>query len=75
MYYTIVCTRDHDGMEYICFNANGNKYDVEYTSKSKQETTRKTFDSIYAALDVYEKFVEAFILGNYSYEDRKSWLA
>lgn len=75
MYYTIASTRTHDGMDYVCFNAKGNKYEVEFTSKGKPETTRKTFDSIYDALDVYEKFVEAFILGNYSYEDRKSWLA
>lgn len=74
MHYSIARTRDHDGMLQLDFIKLGNKYVVEFTNKGKNETTRKRFNSIYEALDVYEKFVEAFILGLYSYEDRKSWL-
>lgn len=74
MHYNIARTRDHDGMLQLDFIKLGNKYVIEFTNKDKNETTRKRFNSIYEALDVYEKFVEAFILGMYSYEDRKSWL-
>ena len=74
MHYTIARTRDHDGMLQLDFNKSGNEYVVELTNKGKNETTRKRFNSIYEALDVYKKFVEAFILGIYSYEYRKSWL-
>ena len=74
MHYTIARTYDHDGMLQLNFNKLGNKYVVELTNKGKNETTRKRFNSIYEALDVYEKFVDYFKLGLYSYEDRKSWL-
>lgn len=74
MHYNIARTWNADGMLQLDFNKSGNKYVVEFTNKGVKETTRKYFDSIYAALDVYEKFVEAFVLGLYDYETRKSWL-
>lgn len=75
MIYTVSRTCDYNGMMEVCFIKKGSKYEVEFTHKGRHETTRKTFDSIYDALVVYEKYVEAFVLGNYSYEDRKNWLA
>lgn len=74
MYYTIATTQDYNGMMLVNFNKKGNKYVVELINKGKQEETRRTFDNIYGAINVYERIIEAFILGLYSYEERKSWL-
>lgn len=74
MYYTIASTRDHDGMQTVDFDAKGNQYVVAFYNKGNREATRKTFDTIGEAIAVYHRFVQAFITGDYSYEDRKSWL-
>lgn len=74
MHYTVAITEDISGMMYVYFNVNGSKYSVEFTNKGNNETTRKNYDTIYEALSVYQRYVEAFITGCYSYEDRKSWL-
>lgn len=74
MNYTIAKTRDYNGMQYVNFDKLGNKYLVGFTGKAKSEYTHKTFDTLGEALTVYQQFVRAFITGDYSYEDRKSWL-
>lgn len=74
MYYTIASTRDYDGMMYVDFDAKGNEYVVAFYNKGRKEATRKTFSRMEDALPVYQRFVEAFITGSYSYEDRKEWL-
>lgn len=73
MYYTIVCAREHGGEE-VELISNGNKYEVAFCHESGAETTRKAFSTMHEALKTYQKFIEAFATGCYSYEDRKSWL-
>lgn len=75
MNYTIASTRNYDGMETVHFDKHGNKYLVGYIHKASGEYTHKTFDTLLDALFVYQQFVSAFITGDYSYDDRKSWLA
>jgi len=74
MNYTIATTRDFNGMQYVNFDIIGNKYLVGFTGKAEGEYTHKTFDTMGEAVMVYLRFVRAFITGDYSYEDRKSWL-
>lgn len=74
MYYTVASTRDFNGMMEVDFDKKGNKYVVSLRNKGRNEFTAKTFDTLAEALEVYQWFVEAFITGCYSYEDRKSWL-
>lgn len=76
MYYTIAEMKDRcsGGLVFATIDKKGNEYVVSLVNKDKRETTRKTYKSIHVALEVFERYVEAFVLGLYSYEDRKSWL-
>lgn len=74
MYYTVASTRDFNGMMEVDFDKKGNQYVVSLRNKGRNEYTTKVFDTMAEALGVYQRFVEAFITGCYSYEDRKSWL-
>lgn len=74
MYYAVASTRDFNGMMQVDFDKKGNKYVVSLRNKGRGEYTFRTFDTLMEALAVYQRFVEAFITGCYSYEDRKSWL-
>ena len=74
MNYTIASTRQYGGEAVVDFIKSGNQYEIAFHGDGGQETTIKVFDTIQEALPVYQKFVEAFITGCFSYEDRKSWL-
>lgn len=75
MNYTIAVTEDiHNGVK-VNFDKAGNQYLVGFTNEYTREYTHKTYSTIQEALAVYQKFVEAFITGCYSYNDRKNWLS
>ena len=74
MYRTVASTMEIGGTMEVNFDLKGNQYIVALVNKDTDEYTFKTFDTMTDALAVYQRFVEAFITGCYSYEDRKSWL-
>lgn len=74
MYYTIAYTQDVHNRQDIEFNKAGNEYSVSFHNAETHEYTSKRYDNIKEALAVYQRYVEAFITGRYSYEDRKAWL-
>ncbi len=75
MNYTITSTEYVHGGYKVNFDKTGNQYLVGFTNEYTREYTHKTYDTMQEALSVYQKFVEAFITGDYSYETRKSWLS
>lgn len=75
MRYTIMVTDDFHGHMKVNLDKAGNQYVVGLYRDEDMEYTHKTFNTIDEALTVYSKYVEAIAKGEYSYEDRKSWLA
>ena len=76
MYYTIMITEDvHGDNVKVILNKADNQFVVIFFNEETMKGAHKIFDTIDEALAVYTKFVEAIAKGEYSYEDRKSWLA
>lgn len=73
MNYTIATMQEIASHDTINLVADGNKFYIEYVSEGKR-TVRKHFDSITEASTVFQRFAAAFVNGDYSYNDRKSWL-
>ncbi len=75
MHYTIMITDDIHGHMKVNLDKVGNQYAVGLYRDENMEYTYKIFDTIDEALAVYGEYIVAIANGEYSYEDRKSWLA
>lgn len=73
MTYVITETREAHCEQIVCLMKSGNEYAVMY--RAEEDGTTKHFKSMPEAMEVYMKFVEAFAMGYYNVETRKSWLS
>ena len=72
MTYLIAETNDVQFDQNVSLMKIGNEYSVIFSSEETGMWSKR-FPSINEALAHYQKYVEAFILGNYSAEQRASW--
>lgn len=72
MSYLIAETHDVQFHHDVSLMKIGNEYSVIFASEETGMWSKR-FSSIEAAIAHYQKYVEAFIRGNYSAEQRASW--
>lgn len=76
MHYMIMSTQDVQSHQLIELSKSGNQFMIYFAhDRSEGVKARKYFDRLDDAIQVYAKFVDAFARGDYSAEDRASWLA
>lgn len=74
MNYTKASLEDVQGNIEVNLDKDGNQYLVGIRHAETKEYTHKTFDTLESAYKVFEKLSKAIIMGDYSYEQRKSFL-
>lgn len=75
MIYTVMVLQDVHSNQIVNLDKVGNEYTVGLFNSSTKEYTHKRFTILASAMCVFNRFVDAIARGEYSYDDRKGFLA